>query len=67
MANHPKISAPIGRMRAKSGRKEPRSGDRWRSADLACETDTVDEDVAGEHRCPRFYPFPLPSAVDAED
>jgi len=66
MATLPKMSAPIGRVRIKTGKKTA-SGDRWRSADPAVETEATDlEEVNDGERRPRFYPFPLPSAVDAE-
>ena len=67
MATLPKMSAPIGRVRIKTGQK-PESGHRWRSADPAVETEAPDlEDRNAGERHPRMYPFALPSAVEAED
>ncbi|MDH3202695.1 MAG: hypothetical protein OEM15_17530 [Myxococcales bacterium] len=67
MATLPKMSAPIGRVRIKTGKKSA-SGDRWRSADPAVDSEATDlEEMHGDERRPRFYPFPLPSAVEADD
>ena len=68
MATQPRMSAPIGRVRIKTTGRRPGSGDRWRSAEPAVEAEVTGiEEVADCDRRPRFYPFPLPSAGDAED
>jgi hypothetical protein len=65
MATQPRMSAPIGRVRIKTTGGNSGSGDRWRSAEPPVEAEVEDRDRS--ERRPRFYPFPLPSAGDAED
>ena len=65
MATLPKISAPIGRVRIKTTGRNSGSGDRWRSAEPPLEAEV--EELDRSDLRPRFYPFPLPSAGDAED
>lgn len=68
MATQPRMSAPIGRVRIKTAGRRPGSGDRWRAAESAIEAEVTEiEEAAEGDRRPRFYPFPLPSAGDAED
>jgi len=65
MATLPKMSSPIGRVRIKTTGGSSASGDRWRSAEPPVEAEV--EELDRSDRRPRFYPFPLPSAGDAED
>lgn len=71
MTTRPRLSAPIGRLRIRSGEPRQRrvsATGRWRPADAPLEAEVTEADESpGQGRPPRFYPFPLRSSDEDGD
>ncbi|TNF61985.1 MAG: hypothetical protein EP303_04735 [Deltaproteobacteria bacterium] len=71
MTTQPRISAPIGRVRIRSGEGGKRSASgagRWKPADPPMDAEVTEAEEAGDtDGRPRFYPFPLRATDDSED